>query len=132
MSDDQNNRDFGRLDVHEVKIENIYNSLSRMENAIEKQSVAITTMSESLVKVAAQQEVISALSTDSRIHSDRLYDLEKRMTVMDNTVEPLTVDVKKTVDRQKTNTMVIGVVIFVASVLTTALVNAGIKFFLGA
>lgn len=96
---DQTNKEVN--DMNELRFEHIENSLLRMENAMEKQADSVSKISEAVIRMSAQQEIMSSLVIDTKTNGERITLLEKQSAVSQEAGKVIPVLVKRVGDMEK-------------------------------
>lgn len=96
---DQTNKEVN--DMNELRFEHIENSLLRMENAMEKQADSVSKISEAVIRMSAQQEIMSSLVIDTKTNGERITLLEKQSAVSQEAGKVIPVLVKRVGDVEK-------------------------------
>lgn len=98
MSDNNERKEYmqdNRLDKHELKIEQIFATLDRMETVMERQAEAMKELSDSMIRIAASQETMTQLSVETKANSERLYIEEKKSALHGQDIDSIKQDMEQ-------------------------------------
>ena len=112
-----------RTNMNEQRFEHIENSLVRMEDAIGKQAESMGKISEAVIRMSAQQEIMQSLVLDNKINRDRIAILERKSDVQQE-VNKRVPDLKQQVDELEDDVIRIDKKQVKNTVTITAIVSA--------
>ena len=127
MSDNQERIQYmqdNRLDNHEIKIEQIFATLDRMETVMERQAEAMRELSDSMIKLAASQEMMTTLTMETRANSERIHAEEKNAALMEQRINSaehkishIEEDIKRMGETQTTQKVKLAGILAVAAIV---------------
>lgn len=112
-----------RVDLHELKISNIDNSLIKIEHVLERDGESLAQMSEAIVRLASQQEMLQELLQGQKENNKRISSLEREMAVSNEKskkILKLEDDVETLKTGQTKNTTKMAAVVSVATLFVSS------------
>lgn len=121
-----------RVDIQDLKIDNINESIQHMSRAVDKLTESVGVISEAVVRLAAHQEALQAVSEETKENTDRYYELKGSTDVLMEQIKAipkLSEDLSEIKTRQTQNNVVIGAITAFATMVVGGAVTFLYKHF---